>query len=74
MRRFIPSCLREFFAPITIRFFKTEDLLDTMGAMEVLLERPLIERSEHTDEIAMKMQMLIGRELLRRKVRFWEEF
>lgn len=71
MIRFIPHSIREFVAPITVRFFDTEDLLDTMAAMEAVLDRPWLERNDNTDRLAIKMQMLIGRELLRRKVRFW---
>lgn len=73
MTRFIPDFVREFFAPVTVRFFDTEDLLDTMAAMEAVLERPWLERDESTDALAIKMQMLIGRELIRRKIRFWKE-
>lgn len=73
MTRFIPACVRGFFAPVTVRFFDTEDLLATMAAMEAVLDRPWIERNEDTDNLAIKMQMLIGRELIRRKVRFWKE-
>lgn len=73
MIRFIPNCIRELVAPITVRFLDTEGLLDTMAAMEAVLERPWIERDEDTDALATKMQMLIGRELIRRKIRFWKE-
>lgn len=72
--RFIPCSVREFLAPITVRFFDTEDLLDTMVAMEAVLERSWIDRNESTDQLAERTQMIVGRELIRRKVRFWKEF
>lgn len=71
--KFIPASIREFIAPVTVRFVDTDALLATMYAMESVLDRPWIERNEDADAIAMKMQKLIGRELLRRGVRFWME-
>ena len=60
--------MRQFFAPIILRFKDTDALLDTMDFFnrfeDVELEprlRKLVERGE----------MQVARELIRRKVRFW---
>jgi hypothetical protein len=72
--RLIPSRLREFFSPITVRFMDTDGLMATMEMMELIANKPWLERNDNTDAIAKRMQILIGRELLRRGVRFWSEW
>jgi hypothetical protein len=69
-----PSWLREFVSPITVRFMDTDGLMATMEMMELIANKPWLERNEDTDALAKRMQILIGRELLRRGVRFWSEW
>jgi len=72
--RFCPGWLRELFSPITVRFMDTDDLMATMEMMELIANKPWLERNDDTDALAKRMQILIGRELLRRGVRFWSEW
>ena len=72
--RLIPSRFREFFSPITVRFMDTDGLMATMEMMELIANKPWLERDDDTDALAKRMQILIGRELLRRGVRFWSEW
>jgi hypothetical protein len=72
--KLFPSWLREFVSPITVRFMDTDGLMATMEMMELIANKPWLERNEDTDAIAKRMQILIGRELLRRGVRFWSEW
>jgi hypothetical protein len=72
--KLIPSWLREFVSPITVRFMDTDGLMATMEMMELIANKPWLERNEDTDALAKRMQILIGRELLRRGVRFWSEW
>jgi hypothetical protein len=70
----IPESMREFFSPVTVRFMKTDDLQETMEFLEAAANKPWLERSDSVDEMVTRMQILIGRELLRRNVRFWREW
>ena len=56
------------FAPITVRFFSTDDLIHTM----TLLDRCYSGYLDNTEP--GRTQFLIAKELIRRKVRFWESF
>lgn len=62
--------IRLFFAPITIRFFETDALIETMTFLD-RCDRTKLEKSlaDFTD----RTQLIIAKELVRRKVRFWEE-
>jgi hypothetical protein len=61
--------IRQFFAPITLRFFATDGLIETMQFLD-LCDRSKLDKS--TAKFADRTQMLIAKELIRRKVRFWE--
>jgi hypothetical protein len=73
IRRFFPDFLRSWIAPVTVRFAETEDLQDTMALLQAAADKPRLERSDSLDATVERMQVLIGRELLRRGVRFWME-
>jgi hypothetical protein len=70
VNKYAPGGLRSIMAPITLRFVSTDGLIETMQFLEMCdrskLDKRLTERAD-------KSQLQIAKELLRRKVRFWEE-
>ena len=62
--------IKLFFAPITVRFFETDALIETMQFLD-MCDRDRLEGdlAKFTD----RTQLIIAKELIRRKVRFWEE-
>ena len=60
--------MRKFFAPIILRFRDTDALLDTMDFFNRFDDVDLEPRLR---EIVERGSMLVARELIRRKVRFW---
>ena len=62
--------IRQLLAPITLRFFATDGLIETMQFLD-LCDRSKLDKS--TAKFADCTQLLIAKELIRRKVRFWEE-
>jgi hypothetical protein len=60
--------MRKFFAPIVLRFKDTDALLDTMDFFDQFEDKDL-----ETDlrKLVDDGSMLVARELIRRKVRFW---
>jgi hypothetical protein len=60
--------LRKWFAPITVRFFKTDALLATLDMVEQGYNNPECEVPRKEIE---RVMLVLGRELIRRKVIFW---
>jgi hypothetical protein len=60
--------MRKFFAPIVLRFKDTDSLLDTLDFFDQFEDKDL-----ETDlrKLVDDGSMLVARELIRRKVRFW---
>lgn len=62
--------IKLFFAPVTIRFFKMDALIETMQFLDLCDRNKLEKRlADFTD----RTQLIIAKELIRRKVRFWKE-
>lgn len=62
--------VRMMLAPITLRFFATDGLIETMNFLD-MCDRSKLDKS--TAKFADRTQFVIAKELIRRKVRFWEE-
>lgn len=70
VNRYVPSPLRFVLAPITMRFIKTDDLINTMSLLDMCDNDKL---DADTAKFAHRTQMRIAKELVRRNVRFWEQ-
>jgi hypothetical protein len=62
--------IRMVFAPITVRFFPTDALIETMNFLGLCDHDKL---DTPTSKFARRTEFVIAKELIRRKVRFWEE-
>jgi hypothetical protein len=60
--------LRKLFAPIRVRFFKDDELLAALDMVERGYSNPKCEVDKKELE---RMMIILGRELIRRKVVFW---
>jgi hypothetical protein len=65
----MPS-IKLLLAPITVRFFATDGLIETMQFLD-MCDRTKLD----TDlaKFADRTQLILAKELIRRKVRFWEQ-
>lgn len=64
------SSLRMALAPLAVRFFPTDSLIETMNFLG-LCDHDKLDKS--TSKFARRTEFVIAKELIRRKVRFWEE-
>ncbi len=64
------TSIKLLLAPITVRFFATDVLIETMQFLN-MCDRTKLD----TDlaKFADRFQLIIAKELIRRKVRFWEQ-
>lgn len=62
--------IRIFFAPITVRFLETDALIETMQFLDLCNRDKL---DSKLAGFADRTQLVIAKELIRRKVRFWEQ-
>lgn len=60
--------LRKLFAPVIVRFSKTDALIDALDMVERGYINP---KCEVPREELERMLLVLGRELIRRKVIFW---
>ena len=65
------SFIRQLMAPITLRFFDTDGLIETLQFLEMCDRNKL---GSSTAKFADRTQFLIAKELLRRKVKVWDIF
>lgn len=62
--------VRMMLAPITVRFFATDGLIETMQFLD-MCDRDKLDAD--LAKFADRTQLVIAKELIRRKVRFWEQ-
>ena len=69
INKYIPDNLKKLLSPITVRFLSTEDIIETMEFVDMFnrdeLDSSILETIDRTN-------IIMGKELLRRKVIFWD--
>jgi hypothetical protein len=67
--KFVPSAIRPYIAPITMRFTETDELLAALDLLDCV---DYDGDDKQMIKFARKASFQIANELVRRKVRFWE--
>ena len=62
--------IKLFFAPISVRFFETDALIETMRFLDMCDRNKL---DKKLADFTVRTQFVIAKELIRRKIRFWEQ-
>jgi len=64
--------IKLFFAPISVRFFETDALIETMRFLD-MCDRNKLDNDKKLADFTDRTQLVIAKELIRRKIRFWEQ-
>lgn len=64
--------IRQLFDPITIRFFKTDDLQKTLNFLGLVNKKNLDLVDVKLDRYVERTERLIAKELIRRGIKIWE--